>query len=448
MREKIKLLKLFDWKLFISLSLLSLVPAIIQTIETFIISSSVSTEGIDVIGQIEWFDLISETICAFLIIPLYSIFNKILKNDKEMFPKLVFKAIIIVFILYTIFSIVVLIYAKNLVSFMNPNETDLSLINRYLSITTISFMIGIIVNFINVILVVIDKSKNIYILLISKALITVVSDFIIIPRMGVMGVAFSSILINIILSLFGILILIKEKAIKPEFFKKTDVKIIKDWVKVGAFSGIQQFISNIVYALMICKMVNMVAEQGNYWVANNFIWGWLLIPISAISEVVRKDCKNGYEELKQSNYYIIVTTIVLLWIITIPLWSLFFEKIELLVNYREIFNIVILLFPFYIFYAFQQIPDSIFIGVGKTKYNFISTCIVNFIYYGIWYMLYKNSIITFTMNIIIFMFGFGMVTSLMISIIEEKVFLKKEIIGLHINEKQLEEGVIKKIINI
>lgn len=131
-----------------------------------------------------------------------------------------------------------------------------------------------------------------------------------------------------------------------------------------------------------------------------------------------------------------------------PLWPLFFEKIELLVNYREIFNIVILLFPFYIFYAFQQIPDSIFIGVGKTKYNFISTCIVNFIYYGIWYMLYKTSIITFTMNIIIFMFGFGMVTSLMISIIEEKVFLKKEIAGLHINEKQLEERVIKKIINI
>ena len=120
----------------------------------------------------------------------------------------------------------------------------------------------------------------------------------------------------------------------------------------------------------------------------------------------------------------------------------------LLVNYREIFNIVILLFPFYIFYAFQQIPYSIFIGVGKTKYNFINTCIVNFIYYGIWYMLYKTSIITFTMNIIIFMFGFGMVTSLMISIIEEKVFLKKEIAGLHINEKQLEERVIKKIINI
>ena len=41
-----------------------------------------------------------------------------------------------------------------------------------------------------------------------------------------------------------------------------------------------------------------------------------------------------------------------------------------------------------------------------------------------------------------------MVTSLIINIIEERVFLKKEIAGLHINEKQLEERVIKKIINI
>ena len=73
LKNKFKLLKTFDWKLFISLVLLSLVPAIIQTIETFVISTNLSTSDIDIIGQIEWFDLIDETIRAFLIIPLYSI---------------------------------------------------------------------------------------------------------------------------------------------------------------------------------------------------------------------------------------------------------------------------------------------------------------------------------------------------------------------------------------
>ena len=427
MKEKIKLLRTFDWKLFTALVLLSLVPALIQTIETFVISTNVSTTGIDVIGQIEWFDLIDETIQAFLIVPLYSILNAILKKDRDNFSRAVFKTGFVAFLLYTIFSIIVLIYASHLVSFMNPNETDLTLVNSYLSISTIGFMVGIIVSFINVVFVVIGKSKNVYIFLSIKAITTIISDFLIIPQLGVIGVAVSGILINGVLAIIGIIVLFKEKAIKLTWFKKTDALIFKNWCKVGVFSGVQQFIANFIYAIMIVKMVNMVAEQGNYWVANNFIWGWLLIPIYALTEVIRRDSKDGYKELKQSNYYLLVIGIIILWLITIPLWIPFFKYVESLDNYKRIFEIVIIAFPFYIPYAIQQIPDNIFIGLGKTKYNFINTCIVNFLYYGIWYILYKVELITFTMNTIILMFGFGMVISLVISLIEEKFFLKKEL---------------------
>lgn len=427
MKEKLKLLKFFDWKLFIALVLVSLVPAVIQTIETFVISSSVSTAGIDIIGQIEWFDLIDETIRAFLIIPLYSILNTILKNDKDNFGSGVFKTGIVTFVLYTVFSIVVLIYSASLISYMNPSEVDIPLINTYLSMSTVAFMIGIIVSFVNVVFVVIGKSRNVYIFLGVKALVTIISDFIIIPRFGVVGVAISNISINIVLAVVGIVILYLEKVVKVSWFKKEDLTMFKDWVRVGAFSGVQQFIANIVYALMIVKMVNMVSEQGNYWVANNFVWGWLLIPIYAITEVIRKDCKDGYNELKQSNYYFVITCIVILWLISIPLWIPFFRGIERLENYKRIFEIVLLVFPFFIPYAFQQIPDNIFVGLGKTKYNFINTVIVNFVYYGVWYLLYKLDVVMFNMTTIILMFGFGMVVSFGISLFEEKVLLKREV---------------------
>lgn len=427
LKDKLKLLKTFDWKLFISLVLLSLVPAIIQSIETFVISNNISTTGIDVIGQIEWFDLIDETIQAFLIIPLYSILNKVLKYNKEHFGSSVFKTGLVIFIFYTIFSVVVLIYSFHLITYMNPNETDLLLVNSYLSISTVAFMIGIIVSFVNVVFVVIGKSKNVYIFLATKTVVTIISDFIIIPQFGVIGVASSKILINALLAIVGIVILFIEKLVEISWFKKEDFKVFKKWCKVGVFSGIQQFISNIVYALMVVKMVNLVSESGNYWVGNNFIWGWLLIPIYALTEIIRRDCKDGYFELKQSNYYLITIFIVLLWCISIPLWIPFFKYVEVIENYQRIFQIVIILFPFYIPYAFQQIPDNIFVGLGKTKYNFINTCIINFIYYGIWYILYKTNNITFTMNKIIFMFGFGMLTSYIVSITEEKLFLKREI---------------------
>lgn len=70
-------LKSFDWKLWISLVALVLVPAIYQVIRTYLLSNNVSSTGIDIVDQMECFNLIGETIKAFLIVPLYSILNKL-----------------------------------------------------------------------------------------------------------------------------------------------------------------------------------------------------------------------------------------------------------------------------------------------------------------------------------------------------------------------------------
>lgn len=91
MKERFKQLRSFNWRLFAALCALALIPAIYQTVRTFIISSNSQSGVFDIIGQMEWFDLINETLQAFLIIPLYSILNKIFKNDSENFAKHTFK---------------------------------------------------------------------------------------------------------------------------------------------------------------------------------------------------------------------------------------------------------------------------------------------------------------------------------------------------------------------
>ena len=223
----------------------------------------------------------------------------------------------------------------------------------------------------------------------------------------------------------SLILLYMQKYLKFSRFRKSDLPILKEWCRVGVFSGVQQFIDNFIYAIMICKMVNMVAEQGNYWIANNFIWGWLLIPISALTEIIRRDCKDGYTNLKQSNYYFIAASVITAWIITVPLWTPFYQYAENLQNAEEIFLITVKLAPFYIAYAGCAIIDNIFIGLGKTIYNAINSLIINLIYYGIFYILYITNTITFTMDAIILMFGFGMVVHLAVSLIEEKMFLRR-----------------------
>lgn len=425
MKEKFKQLKTFNWRLYIALCALALIPAIYQTIRTFIISSSTDSSAFDIIGQMEWFDLINETLQAFLIIPLYSVLNKIFKFSQEDFSRHVFKTGLIVFFVYTIFSIGVLIYGSYLIKAMNPDEIDLSTVSDYLKLETIAFMIGIVVSFVNVVFVVVGKDKNVYIYLASSTVLSLFADLALIPNLGIYGIAVSNITVNSILAVVSLLILYMQRLFKSSLFRKTDLPIIKQWCKVGIFSGLQQFIDNLIYAIMVCKMVNTVAEQGNYWIANNFIWGWLLIPVSALGEIIKRDCKDGYLNLKQSNYYLITIGIVLIWAISIPLWTPFFRYAENLSNAKDIFNITIKLAPFYIAYSGCAIIDNIFIGLGKTVYNAINSLIINFVYYGVFYILYLTKTISFTMNIIILMFGFGMVVHLLVSVIEEKAFLRK-----------------------
>lgn len=419
-------LKSFNWRLWIALCSFALIPAAYQTIKTFLISASSQNEVFDIIGQMEWFDLINETLQAFLVVPLYSVLNKIFKKQTDRFADAVFKTGLLVFILYALFSVGVFLYGKTLIKAMNADGFEIASVSRYLYLETAAFMIGIVVSFINVVFVVAEKHKNVYVFLVVRILLSLAADFILIPRLRVYGVAISNIIVNVMLAVIGVALLYAQKYIRFSRFESSDSIIFKEWCRIGVFSGLQQFLDNFIYAVMICKMVNMVEEQGNYWLANNFIWGWLLIPITALAEVIRSDCKNGYTELRRFNYFFIACACAVFWALSIPVWEPFFRFAENLPNAHEIFVITIKLVPFYIAYAGCAIIDNIFIGLGKTVYTMINSLMVNVIYYGAFYVLYLTRSIEFNMDTIILMFGFGMVFHLAISLVEEKVFQKRE----------------------
>lgn len=160
MREKLLQLKNFHWRLWIALCSLALIPAVYQTIRTFLISAGNQNEVFNIIGQMEWFDLINETLQAFLIVPLYSVLNKSFKNQPDRFAGAVFQTGILVFVLYAGFSTGVFLHGKTLIRAMNADGLDPSAVSRYLNLETAAFMIGIVVSFIQVVFVVAEKHKT------------------------------------------------------------------------------------------------------------------------------------------------------------------------------------------------------------------------------------------------------------------------------------------------
>ena len=65
--------------------------------------------------------------------------------------------------------------------------------------------------------------------------------------------------------------------------------------------------------------------------------------------------------------------------------------------------------------------------MGKTKYNAINSLFCNIVYYGIWFILYKTGAVIMSMDMIIVMFGCGNIVHWIVSLLEETVFLKREL---------------------
>ena len=223
-------LKAFNWKMFLALCLLSLVPAIYQTVVTGLITTQTSPDNLDIVGQMEWFDLINETLCAFLIIPMYSILSKAKK--RETFNKIVFKLGVIIFVIYLLFSLGTFFYGTYLISFMNPNETDITSAYYYLSLETLAFIPGIIFSYVSVVFVVINKEKIMYIFLVCRIVLSLISDFFLIPTVGIYGLAISNVISNTILSLVGIISLFSTGCIKLSKYSKDDFSYL---VCIGEF---------------------------------------------------------------------------------------------------------------------------------------------------------------------------------------------------------------------
>lgn len=401
----------FPWQLFTALMLLTFVPSVYQTFRVYFLVTSGTVDSLDIIGHIEWFDLINETLQAFLLIPLYYVLGKFIQN-RDVFAEKITQTGVITFLLYLIFSVIVYLSAFNLVEFMASGVHNHAEIITYLQLETIGFSIGIVSSFFGIVFVLIGKSRYIYVLLFVRTSLTILGDSVLIPVFGVNGVAYTNILLNILLGVVSIGILHYEGLFCSRFGRITSPLWLFDWAKAGLFAGATILLDNIIYMVVVVKMINDVEQVGNYLVANNFIWGWLLIPTLALAEIIRRECVNGCRRENFIAYLVVNVLILLIWIVTIPLWPFVFMDLMAIENPFSILSILNLLVPFYVAYNFCSLFDNIFYSMGKTVFVFITSIVVNIGYYGIMYLLFLQGVFVANLTYVILLFGCGMVVHL------------------------------------
>lgn len=386
-----------DIKVFFSLVLWMLVPSVYLLIRMNIVT--VNNVDINILGQMEWFDLIDEIITTAFVTPLYYL----LKNKDSKKNGFTF---MMSFGIYFLFTVIISLYIGNISSFMNAKYAE-----KYLLMQSVSLLIAFIGVFTNLLFIIYDKYNFIVLFTVIKLLLMSVFDYLLIPEFKDLGAAYSEIIVNVIIAVLSIIIIIRKKYMS---FAICGREFLCLWAKIGLFSGLQIFLDNFIYAFIVCRMVNAVFESGNYWVANNFIWGWLLIPITCMVQIIQK---NSLKDIDFHNVWRYVCVIVAVWGITIPFWKPFIHNAMGINNEKDILNILYILVPYYLCYIVAAITDAWFVSKGKTIYTFINSVVVNIVYYGVMYGLFKIGMFNLNIYFIIHLFGLGMLVHMLISIL-------------------------------
>lgn len=404
--------KNINHKLFISLLVMGLVPTIYTTLRVFWLGNLPGDWSYSIAGQLSWINLIYEVINEAIILPLFYFVGKVLSDKKELTNRM--KIGLLITLGIYIISIFIMTCTNPLLKAMATDPSIIDASATYIRIEAIANVFGILSQFALVGLVTLGKDKLVYILIVVKLVLCVFLDLFLVSslscsaNMGVNGIGVTNIIVNFII--FGTTLFLLVKNEVNVFNKeKMDFKWMKEFVRIDGISGLESFVRNLAYMVMVARMVNVVNEQGTYCVANNFIWGWLLLPITQLGELIKQETSTNKNAVKNNTLgYITITVIsVLVWCILIPLYKPFMTQVLNFSDVDKLFELVMVLFGFYILYAVQNICDATFYGLGKTHYMLFESIVTNSIYYGIAFILYVTGVWHPTLIGIALLFGIG-----------------------------------------
>ena len=392
---------------------MGLCPSIYITLRVFFLGKLPGDWVFSIAGQLSWVNLLYEILDEAIILPLYFFMGKAI-NNKNDYTNRIKTGLIISFSVYAVCSIFIIGFTNPLLSIMATSKDIISESVIYIRIESIANIFILLSNFILICLITLGKSRYVYILTAAKLILSIVFDTFLVStlnisaNLGVNGIGYSNIIVNIILFAVSVVLLSKEGY---KIFNKEKLSFTwaKEFVKIGGISGLESFVRNIAYMLMISRMVNMVNEQGTYWVANSFIWGWLLLPINQLGELIKQEVSTDEKAIKNNTlgYFAVTAIVCLVWFITIPGWKGFMANVLQFSDVDKLYNLVMVLLGFYVLYALQNVFDCEFYGLGKTNYMLFESIVTNSIYYGIAFALYLAGKWTPTLISIALLFGVG-----------------------------------------
>ncbi|MBD5423321.1 MAG: hypothetical protein HDR43_02390 [Mycoplasma sp.] len=455
-KENIKFLSYLktgvNWKLLFIIFLFQFLPTLYKTARIYFLGTLPDENTFNIASQVLWLSILYEIIIESIVIPLFFVFSKIREENKENnkeFGSIFTFMSIIIFLIYLIFTLIIYANVENILSGLIINDNNLfNKSSDYIKLEVWGIFLYSIFSYLFLAVTIFRMEKYLLISFLACIFYTsssllldlfLISNFNFSLKLSVNGIGINSIIVNSICSITFIIYLFFKRVLlwKINFSNlKIQQKYLKKYFILFLISCIEVSVRNLCFYFMIIQPINALNSSGIYWITNNFIWSWLLLPISTISVYIKETfiILKREDDIEMNNfknemifYNLFITCIVLIWLTTIPVNWLFIKEVMGIKNeYQEVSKLTSILIPFYIAFAYSNIIDSIFIKEGKISFYCIQSIIVNLTVYPVYFILWKLNIWIPTLNSISIMFGVGMLVHFIIDIPLLFLFLKQK----------------------
>ena len=426
MQESVKyLLRQWDWRLLLVIFLFLGLPNLYQIYRVRLIGNELPDSGsLAIVSQWQFVGLVVEVFQEATVLAIFFFLGSQILSATAVQLDRAKSALAFIFVASLVFSLGVFLFRDTFITLIGTSQEIQAQTKAFLGISIFSIPFTLL----SAAIIVLFESLGLRRLVFAMAVLNVALRFVLDSLFfggyafslgaDVIWVGWSSLLSSAGLLVIGLLLLARAKRMPPGYLTTLpSFAGMREYLRVGLGSGADSLIRNAAYFFMIIRIVNTIGSEeiGGYYVAVQILWSFMLVPVLALADSAKALVANVSDDIQRVRtlWYasmLITAGMMLVWIALTPLFPSFAGALssdEETVSWAV--TAFAILFVPYVLLSFNVVSDSVFYGVGKTKYLAYQSLLTNGSVYLAAFVLYVSGIWEVSFEGVMALFAIGIV---------------------------------------
>ena len=417
------LLRQWDWRLFLVIFLFLGLPNVYQIYRVRLIGNELPDPGsLAIISQWQFVGLVTEVFQEATVLAIFFFLGSQIRSAKAVQLDRAKSVFAFIFVASLAFSLGVFLFRDAFMTLIGTSQDIQAQTRAFLGISIFSIPFTLL----SAAIIVLFESLGLRRLVFAMAIINVALRFALDSLFfggygfslgaDVTWVGWSTLLSSAGLLVIGLLLLTRAKKLPSGYLTTMPTFAdMREYLRVGLGSGADSLIRNVAYFFMIIRIVNTIGsdEIGGYYVAVQIFWSFMLVPVLAFADSAKALVANVSDDIQRVRtlWYasmLITAAMMLVWIALTPAFPSFAGALSSdEETVRWAITAFSILFVPYVLFSFNTVSDSVFYGIGKTKYLAYQSLLTNGSVYLAAFLLYTSGIWEVSFEGVMALFAIG-----------------------------------------